>query len=252
MSNLKDYNNTNVYENQNLEFKANRNENNKGFLFVISIVFFTLGFLLSCLKALIYFRQKFQYFDVPYATGYSIGAIIISLAIIVFLFLLSTRVFKKKILLLIVSIIFMLGSFTSTIFAIRTSFNEAKMNKAAKDKFIIMCNNAVNEKEITEENFDKSVYGNFTPLLSLTNEYFIKFQKNSNDTSKDIDSLELDNILSVNALSSTEEINKSKKKINDCMKIFDKHESEYNDLVKNFISSTSALKLPKQFKNGML
>lgn len=254
MSNLETCNNTNnLSENQNLEFKVNKNESDKGFLFILSIVFFALGFLLSCLKAFINFRDKSYYVNTSYASGNATATIVISLVIIAVLLFLSTRVFNKKGLLLIFSIIFLLGSFSSTgATIVQNSINENKLNKAAKDKFISMCNDAVNEKEINEENFDKSVYGHVTPFLSLTNDYFVKFQKHSNDISKNIDSLELHKILSASALSSTEEINNSKKKIADCRKIFDKHETEYNELIENFTTSASTLELPKSFKNGML
>jgi hypothetical protein len=151
------------------------------------------------------------------------------------------------------SIIYLLGSFSLTGAAIvQNSLKENKLNKAAKDKFISMCNDVVNKKDINKENFDKSVYGHVTPFLSLTNDYLIKFQKHSNDISKNIDSLELHSILNASALGSTEEINNSKEKIADCRKIFDKHETEYNDLIVNFVTSASTLELPKSFKNGML
>ncbi|NRT86365.1 DUF3053 family protein [Clostridium beijerinckii] len=253
MSDLENYNNANLSENQNLEFKVNKNESKKGFLFILSIVFFALGLLLSCIKAFINFRDSSYYVNTSYALGYATTTIVISLVVIAALFLLSTRVFDKKGLLLIFSIIYLLGSFSSTGAAIvQNSLKESKLNKAAKDKFISMYNTAVNEKEISEENFDKSVYGHMTPFLSLTNDYFIKFQKHANDISKDIDSLELDKTLSASALGSTEEINNSKKKIADCRKIFDKHETEYNDLIVNFTTSASTLELPKSFKSDML
>ncbi|BCZ45846.1 hypothetical protein psyc5s11_19130 [Clostridium gelidum] len=253
MSNLQNYNNTNLSENQNLEFKVNKNESKKGFIFIFSIVLFALGLLLSCLKAFINFRDKSYYVNTPYASGYATTTIVISLVIIATLFLLSTRVFNKKGLILIFSIIYLLGSFSLTGATIaENSLKENKLNKAAKDKFITMCNNVVNEKENNEESFDKTVYGHMTPFLYLTNDYFIKFQKHSNDISKNIDSLELHSILSSSALGSTEEINNSKKKIADCRKIFDKHETEYNDLIVNFATSASTLELPKSFKSGML
>jgi hypothetical protein len=253
LSNLENSNNTNLSENQNLEFKVNTNESKKGFFFIFSVVFFALGFLLSCIKAFVNFRDKSYYVNTAYASGSAIATIVISLVIIVALFLLSTRVFNKKGLLLILSIIYLLGCFSSTGAAIvQNSLKENRLNKAAKDKFISICNDAVNQKEINEETFDKSVYGHVTPFLSLTNDYYIKFQKHSNDISKNIDSLELHNILSASALGSTEEINNSKKKIADCRKIFDKHETEYNDLIANFTTSASTLELPKSFKSGML
>jgi hypothetical protein len=245
MSNLENCNNTNLSD--------NKNESNKGILFILSVVFFALGLILLCLKAFISFRDKSYYVNTSYASGYAAATIVFSLVIIVALFLLSTRVFKKKELLLIFSIIYLLGSFLATGAAIvENTLKENKLNKAAMNKFISMCNNAVNEKEINEENFDKTVYGHMTPLLSLTNGYFVKFQKHSNDTSKAIDSLELDNILSASALGSTEEMNNSKKKLADCRKILDEHETQYNDLIANFATSTSALELPKSFKSGML
>lgn len=253
MSNLENCNNTNLCENQNLEFKANKNESKIGFLFIFSIVFFALGFLLLCIKAFINFRDNSYYVNTSYASGHATATIVISLAIIAALFLLSTRVFNKKGLILIFSIIYLLSSFSLTGAAIvQNSLKESRLNKVAKDKFISMCNDAVNEKDINEENFDKSVYGHVTPFLSLTNDYFIKFQKHSKDISKNIDSLELNNILSSSALGSTEEINNSKKKIADCRKILDKHETEYNDLILNFTTSASALELPKSFKSGMM
>lgn len=253
MSNLENCNNTNISENQNLEFKVNKNESKKGFIFIFSIVLFALGLLLSCLKAFINFRDKSYYVNTSYASGYATTTIVISLVIIAALFLLSTRVFNKKGLLLIFSIIYLLGSFSATGAAIvKNSLNENKLNKAAKDNFISMCNNVVNEQEINEESFDKTVYGRMTPFLCLTNDYFIKFQKHSKDISKNINSLELDSILSSSALGSTEEINNSKKKIADCRKIFDKHETEYNDLIVNFATSASTLELPESFKSGML
>lgn len=96
MSNLENCNNTNLSENQNLEFKVNKNESKKGFLFIISIVFFALGLLLSCIKAFINFRDNSYYVNTPYALGYAATAIVISLVIIAALYLLSTRVFNKK------------------------------------------------------------------------------------------------------------------------------------------------------------
>lgn len=249
MSDLKNCNNTNLSENQNLEFQVNK----KGFLFVLSIVFFTLGILLSFIKAFIYFKDSSYYVNVPYASGRATGIIVASLVIAAALFLLSTRVFNKKGFLFIFSIIYLLVSFSSTGAALsEISLKENKLNKAAADKLISMLNDAANQKEINEENFDKSVYGHATPFLSLTNDYFFKFQKHSNDMSKDIDSLELDKILSANALDSPEKINNSKKKIDDCIKIFDKHETEYNDLIVNFSTSASKLELPQSFKKGLL
>lgn len=253
MLDLKNCNNTNISENQNFEFKVNKNENKRGFLFILSIVFFILGLLSSCIKAFIYFKDSSYYVNVPYASGRATATIVISLVIVAALFLLSTRVFSKRRLLLLFSIIYLLGSFSSTGAAIvENSSKENKLNKAAKDKFISMCNEVASEKEINEENFDKSVYGRITPFLSLANDYLIKFQNHSNDISKNIDSLELHKILSASALSSTEEINNSKKKIDDCRKIFDKHETEYNDLIENFTTSASTLELPKSFKSSML
>jgi hypothetical protein len=253
LSVLENCNNTNLYENQNLEFKVNNNESKKGFIFIFSIVLFALGLLLSCLKAFVNFRDKSYYVNTPYASGYAATTIVISLVIIAALFLLSTRVFNKKGLILIFSIIYLLGSFSLTGAAIvENSLKENRFNKAAKDKFISMCNDVINQKEINEEIFDKTVYGHMTPFLFLSNDYLIKFQKHSNDISKNIDSLELNSILSANTLGSTEEINNSKNKIADCRKIFDKHETEYNDLVVNFITSASTLELPKSFKSGML
>lgn len=251
MSDLNDYNNTNFYENQNSEFKTGRAKNKKGVLFVLSIVFFTLSFLLSCLKALIDFLRESQ-INKAYAMGYAAGTIIISMVIIVILLLLSTRVFKKKVFMLIFSIIFLLVSFLSTADAMETSLKEIKMTKAAEDKIISMFTNMANGKDISEENFDKSVYGNMTPILYVLKDFGVNSYKLSTDISKDIDALDFENMLTANTLGSTEKINNAKKNIDESIKIYDKYEIEYNNLITNLNKSISELELPKSFKKGFL
>lgn len=247
-------NNTNIdfYENENSEFKVNTIKNKKDFLFILSIVFFTLGFLLSCFKGFINFKKN-SYINTSYAMGTATGAILVSIIIIVILFLFSIRVFKKKGILLIFSIIYLIGSFSSTTVALETYLNETTMmSKAADDKLIILFNNIANGKDISAENFDKSVYGNKTPLLYLIKDYSIKSHQLSTDMSKDIDSLDSNNILDVNNLVSTEKINDTKEKIDNSIKIYDKYEAEYNNLITNFKTSFLALELPKSFKDGFI
>jgi hypothetical protein len=252
LSDSTNFNNTSLLENEILEYKSNKPKKSKSIVLIISIIFFTLSFLISCLQFSIDFRLKSQTNDASYATGYVAGEIIFTLAIIVALFVLSTKVIKKKVVTLIFSIFYLLVSLSTTTLAIENSLNQTKMNNAAKDKFISLCTDISKNNNIENENFDKSVYGNMTPLLSYVKDYGIKLKKIQNDFVQDIDSLDCDNILNLANLSSADNINNSKKKIATYLEALNKYEAQHNNLVTDMGNNIPTLELPQSFKINIL
>lgn len=251
LSNFTNYNDINFYENPDLDFKPNRTKKKKGVLYILSIVLFTFGFLLSCLNAFIIFI-KYSRINSPYDIIYSSGIIIASILIIIGLFLLATKVFKKNGILLLFSIIYLIGCFSSTASTTQAIIKEGNMNKAAIVKFVSICNSIASSQDISGEIFDKSVYGELTPILNLVKEYGTKSNNLTTNINQYISSIGVENLLSIDILGSTEKINNAKGTISDSLKIYDKYETEYNDLLTDFETSASNLELPKSFKSSFL
>lgn len=249
---MSDYNYNNPYENQNLLSYGNRSEEMRGFLYIFSIVILVLGFVISCFKFLVIFYEKRILTDTYFASGYTVGIAIGNIAIIIILFLLSKKVFRKKVILLILSLIYLIYSFSSTTAAIDGYIKEVKIYKASLVKFTAMSSAVVDKKDIPAENFDKSEYGSFSPFLKLTNSYFIKNKQLQDNMNNELSALDLKHILDGNTLSSKEGINNAKQRIAASLKLWDKYEADYKNNLNDFITSVSALELPKLFKTGFL
>jgi uncharacterized protein YfkK (UPF0435 family) len=251
LSEFNNYNNTNFYGNQNFQFEPNKAKNTKGPLFIVSIILFVLGFLIYCFNTFIQINKNSStnlQDNITFSCGYILGAIFLA----VVLFLLATKVFKKHGVLLAFSIVYLLCSFGVTVTTIESSINEAKANRAGEEKLISICNNIANQQAINEENYDKSQYGELTPILNLIKDYGTQSINLTTSINNDISSMGFEDMLSLDTLGSTEKINNVKKKIEDSSKIYDKFETDYNDLITNFDSSVVNLELPKSFKSGFL
>ncbi|WP_310940175.1 hypothetical protein [Clostridium sp. SHJSY1] len=162
------------------------------------------------------------------------------------------HVFKKKGVLLGLSIIYILGTFSSLAGTIETFKKEAEMNKAAEAKLVSICNSIAAKKDISGETFDKSVYGDLTPLLQLIKDYGTEINNLSANMTKELSSVDFANILSLDTLSSQEKISDAKKKIDNSLSVFDKYETEYNNLVANLNTSVPKIELPKAFKKDFI
>lgn len=237
--------------NKNLDIGVKKENTNKIVFLIFSIIFSIFGFLMSCVTAFIKYKLKMN-FDTSYTTGYLTGTITVSIVIIAAIFLLAIGVFKKYSLLLLFSVLFLLVSFSSTSKAFNGYLKEIAMDKAAEDKLVSMCTNIVNGTEMSKENFDKSEYGNMAPLLSLINDYSIKSNNTAKEMSTSIDSLGFSTMLSADTLGSAQKINDAKAKLNDSIKVYDKYESEYNNLMTEFDTKISTIDLPKSYKGSFL
>jgi len=247
---MSDFNNNYDFGNDyDLEFTAKRTENKKGFLYVFSIVIFALGFLISCIKVLVAYKEKTASNNTSFALGNAVGVAIGNIVIILLLFLLIKRV-KKKAVVLIIAIIYLMVSFSSTSVALDRYVKGTKANKAAIEKFKYMANAYSVGKEIPKENFDKSVFGNMTPFLNSMNSYLIKCKQMQTNAEKDMASLDFYNMLSASTLSSPAKINTAKERLAASFKFLDKYEGQAKDLINNFNTEVSTLDLPSSFKTG--
>ncbi|MBD7913260.1 DUF3053 family protein [Clostridium cibarium] len=254
MSNFTNYNNNNnnnFYGNQNYGFQPYETKNKKGVLFILSIVFFALGFLISCLNTFVNHLRNTR-LNLPNTMSFSLGLIFGSIVIIAILFLLGTKVFKKNGVLFAFSIIFFLGSLGSTVTTVKAIGDEARANRAGEEKLISVCNSIANEQDISGENYEKSQYGELTPILNIIRDYGTKCTAFKNDINNNISSIGLETMLNPNSLGDVEKIKSSKKKLEDTVKIYDDYETKYNDLVTNLDTSVSNTELPKEFKTSFL
>ncbi|MBD7913259.1 DUF3053 family protein [Clostridium cibarium] len=253
MSNFTDYNDdNNFYENQDYDFEPyETKKKKKGVLFILSIVFFALGFLISCLNTFINHLRNTR-LELPNTMSFSLGLIFGSIVIITILFLLGTKVFKKNGILFAFSIIFFLGSSGIIVSTFKTIGDEYLANKAGEEKLISLCNSIANEQDISGESYEKSQYGELTPLLNVIRDYGTKYRSLSNDINENISSIGIDNILKPNSLGNSEQIKTSKKKLEDTVKIIDKTEAECNDLIANLDKSVSNMELPQKYKTDFL
>ncbi|WP_143318373.1 DUF3053 family protein [Clostridium sp. HBUAS56017] len=253
MSNFTDYNDdNNFYENQDYDFEPyeTKKKKKKGVLFILSIVFFALGFLISCLNIFINHLRNTR-LELPNTMSFSLGLIFGSILIIVILFLLGTKVFKKNGVLFAFSIIFFLGSSGIIVSTFKTIGDEYLVNKAGEEKLISLCNSIENEQDISGESYEKSQYGEFAPVLNIVSEYgpkSIALKKDINN----ISSIGLETMLSANSLGDSDQIKTSKEKLEDTVKIIDKTEAECNDLITILDKMVSNVKSPKEYKKSFL
>jgi len=232
-----------------LQFTCKRTENKKGFLYVFSIILFVLGFLISCMKVLVAYKEKSAANSTSFALGNAVGVAIGNIVIILLLFLLIKRV-KKKAVTLLTAIIYLMVSFSSASVTLDSYARGTKANKAAMEKFKDMATAYSEKKEIPKENFDKSVYGSMTPLLNSFNSYLIKCIQMRNNIDKDIAALNLDNMLSTSTLSSAANINNAKERLAASFNIWDKYEAEVKNIITNFNTEVSTLDMPSSFKTS--
>lgn len=240
------------YENDDFTFITNGKKTKKGFLFILSVVFFVIGFLISCLNTFIYLRQSYEITSFNTKSYYILGTIIISIIIIIAFSLLSNHVFKKKRALLIFSIIYLLGSFLLITITVQAAIKEVKIAENAKDKLISICNDIDAGKDISNINYDKSEYGKLAPILDLVTDYGIKSSKLSTNITENLSSSGIESLFSSDTFSSTEKLNNGKKKLNDCAQIYSKSEDEFSDLMSDLENSVLTLELPSALKSEFL
>lgn len=222
-------------------------KNKKGPLFILSIVFFVIGLLISCLNAYVSAIQDSSN-NISYILGYSIGSVLLAIG----LFLLATKVIKKKGVLVVLSILYLLVSFSTLAVNANNSIKRTQMNKAAVSKLVSIYNNISAGQDVSKETFDKSMYGDLTPILNIVRDYGTKSRELSTNMTDEISAADFGNLLSPDTLSNTDKINAAKIKIKDSKEFFDKYEADYKDLVSNLDSSISSTELPKTFKSSFI
>jgi uncharacterized membrane protein (DUF485 family) len=253
LSNFTDYNNdNNFYENQDYDFEPyqTNNKKKKGALFILSIVFFVLGFLISCLNTFINHLRN-THLELPNTMSFSLGIIFGSIVIIAILFLLGTKVFKKNGVLFAFSIIFFLGSLGIITSTFKTIGDEHLANKAGQEKLISLRNSIANEEDISGESYEKSQYGELAPVLNIIRDYVPKSIALRKDVNS-ISSIGLDTMLNPNSLGNSEQIKITKQKLEDTVKIIDKTEADCDALITNLDNSVSNMELPKKYKTDFL
>lgn len=232
--------------NESTSFENNKkNQPNENSAFkILGIIFFILGILISLLQLLVAESGSSN------QLYYIFGGIVLALVLI----LIANFAFKKKkgLALMILSIVFLILSIILTSNAFVKKIEENRLNNLAIDKFVGLSRDYASGKDLSTEKYKESDYGKLTPLLNLTEGYFISYKKLNNDLSTQLTTVNFQTILAADTYSSQAKTEDAQKKLRAVTASFDQFDANSSKIISNMQSDLTKLDIPTNYKNGIV